>query len=589
MVGNTERPFSEADDSVDVDGFDRLLEALQRVRPKLARICASFRFFDEADDLIQQVSLLAMRKQRAIREMEGWLIGAVWRFCVRAAQHRKRDQERWVPLDSRSVNREIIEQTTLSRLQIEHLRRTLRPRDWELLWSIFVTRLSFWEIGESLGCSVRSIGAMKRRALQRAKTCLTRGEPRGSSKRDTRQRRAERSLQKRNAMEARDQAIRGLQALGLTCKELVRLDLSDLRMESLELVCTSSQKVVSLPDSVAPLLQAWCELRGLEPGPLFVRRKKGRLTERGLKTALSRRFPLDSPGECPLPKPRELWAARNRLMVLLHQQGLDIWSLTRLQIEDVRDTGLIVDGSLRPLTTELMAGLGDWISLQGRLQGPLFTTKYKRGMKDPREIRKILKRQGVVCGRSRRGKTSGNPSWHLQEQRDRLLAALFQAGLGPSAQSRLRVEDVRESGIVVKGALRSLPGEVMVELQAWISKLERSSGPIMVSPFGNKKGAMSAARISQILKNQKPAAKQDPACRLWESIPRELQRRPPGSPEEIALISKLVREACAGGVELAKALRLSGLTFGDYSAWEEANAVREATAPRSEVYVAQRK
>ena len=579
-----EKPGSAFDDGEGATGGPgQVVRALQQVRPKLTAICTSFRFFDETEDLIQEAALLALENKDAIRELEGWLIGVVWRLCVRAAQHRKRNEERREPWDDGSVDRERIEPTTLFWLETDRLRRTLARRDWELLWWIFCEKLSFREIGQKRSCSVKSIGMMKRRALARARAVLAGQEGRARSCEPVVPARLARSLQGRDATAARDRALRGLQALGLTCGDLVRLELADLRIESEELVVRrSAPEIVSLSDPVAQLLQAWLKLRGHEPGPLFVSwRKKERMTERGLKITLARRFPCARPAERVRREQRKLRPARNRLLALLHRQDLSHWSLSELRIEDVRETGILVDGALRPLATEVMVELSGWISLQDRSEGPLFVNVTRqRGMMSPREIRKILKRQGVFSSRRTRSKVSGNPARQL---RDRILAGLFQAGIGPSALSRLRVEDVRESGLLVKGVLHPLPEAVMGELRAWLLTIERSSGPLIVSAFGKKTGAISAARISQILGSQRLSTMRDPACLLWEALPRELQRRAPSNPEEVALVAQRVQEACGRGVELAQALRLSGLSLDHYRAWEKANGVREKPALTSEV------
>ena len=86
-------------------------------------------------------------------------------------------------------------------------------------------------------------------------------------------------------------------------------------------------------------------------------------------------------------------------------------------------------------------------------------------------------------------------------------------------------------------------------------------------------GPMTSIRIGQIVvqaeasgKNgrgaERPSAHS--ACRLWEELPQALRKRAPVSVEEEDLVAGLVERACAAGVELSLALRISGLSWDRY-------------------------
>lgn len=80
-------------------GPARTLAALERIRPRLKRVFANFRVpWADAEDLVQNLALLALTKGSAAANLESWLMGAAWNLC--RLRLRKRMQREESPLDS---------------------------------------------------------------------------------------------------------------------------------------------------------------------------------------------------------------------------------------------------------------------------------------------------------------------------------------------------------------------------------------------------------------------------------------------------------------------------------------------------------
>ena len=77
----------------------RVLAALERIRPRLKRVLAVFRMRSEdAQDLVQNLAVLALTRGQEAENLEAWLMGATWNLCRmrrRSMQHREAP-----PLDS---------------------------------------------------------------------------------------------------------------------------------------------------------------------------------------------------------------------------------------------------------------------------------------------------------------------------------------------------------------------------------------------------------------------------------------------------------------------------------------------------------
>lgn len=81
--------------SIDAAEGDRLVAALERCRPRLRRILASFRLpKEDAEDLLQELALQAVRRDEEIESLDGWLPVVARYLCIQFL----RKKHRWVGL-----------------------------------------------------------------------------------------------------------------------------------------------------------------------------------------------------------------------------------------------------------------------------------------------------------------------------------------------------------------------------------------------------------------------------------------------------------------------------------------------------------
>jgi RNA polymerase sigma factor (sigma-70 family) len=66
----------------DTGETERVLAALERIRPALRRLMARFRMpVGEAEDLAQNLALVALTRGHQVERLEAWLLGAAWNLC----------------------------------------------------------------------------------------------------------------------------------------------------------------------------------------------------------------------------------------------------------------------------------------------------------------------------------------------------------------------------------------------------------------------------------------------------------------------------------------------------------------------------
>jgi DNA-directed RNA polymerase specialized sigma24 family protein len=66
-----------------------LVRALSRNRPRLKFLTASFRLRrEEAEDLLQDLALVALRKLEEIQDVDGWLLGTARNLCLMRVEPR---------------------------------------------------------------------------------------------------------------------------------------------------------------------------------------------------------------------------------------------------------------------------------------------------------------------------------------------------------------------------------------------------------------------------------------------------------------------------------------------------------------------
>jgi RNA polymerase sigma factor (sigma-70 family) len=82
--------------------IDQALPALwQRLYPRMQRVVYGYRILpQDAEDLVQEVLLLAVRKWSVIRDPEAWLLGTLMKCCIIYRRRRSQHHRRFVPLDA---------------------------------------------------------------------------------------------------------------------------------------------------------------------------------------------------------------------------------------------------------------------------------------------------------------------------------------------------------------------------------------------------------------------------------------------------------------------------------------------------------
>lgn len=248
------------------------------------------------------------------------------------------------------------------------------------------------------------------------------------------------------AKAARNAALVELRKFGLSGTELTRLDLEDLDAEERTLRLRGKpSECLKLPDDISQLLLAWLSYRGSKPGPLFLSLRKGEtgFTAAGMNLILPRVIG----GEIVLRSDarkhvKERRLVRNRALTLLYECGLEARALTALRIEDVREGGVEVGGSLIRLPDGTMAALRDWRGHLNRSSGPVFISLWGSGrVMTEAGIRLILKEAGKWRVTTRR---------RIPERSDASVQAIFDLWCTLPRALRTRIPEGREVGEVVQ-------------------------------------------------------------------------------------------------------------------------------------------
>jgi RNA polymerase sigma factor (sigma-70 family) len=149
---------------------ERLVEALERVRPKLLATCRSFRIGEDEEDFLQSAALLALEKIESIRSLEAWLVKVVWGMCMARARKRKAivlealpSSEAWHPK---------LEPPQEAQAEIWLQLKRVSARHRALLWLSFGEGHSRKEAADRLGCSWQSVGRLRSRALRRLRATM---------------------------------------------------------------------------------------------------------------------------------------------------------------------------------------------------------------------------------------------------------------------------------------------------------------------------------------------------------------------------------------------------------------------------------
>jgi RNA polymerase sigma factor (sigma-70 family) len=165
----TQIPASDAEAAE--AGAETLEDLLERIRPSLKRVLRSYGIpVQDAEDVLQDALLEALRKWDTIRSKDAWLVGAVRFKCShywkrqRGARVQAVDLpvlEELAPLQAPEQEHEEV------RLDLHRLTRGLAARHRAALWLRFGVGLSSGEIAERLGYCPASVRKLTGRCLAR--------------------------------------------------------------------------------------------------------------------------------------------------------------------------------------------------------------------------------------------------------------------------------------------------------------------------------------------------------------------------------------------------------------------------------------
>lgn len=264
-------------------------------------------------------------------------------------------------------------------------------------------------------------------------------------------------------------------------------------------------------------------------------------------------------------------SARNAALVALYRLGLSPTELTRLDMSDVdrESRTLRLRGEppeWLPVPEDVLELLSAWCSHRGATAGPLFTSMRKGGAAFTTAGMKLILPK--IAGEETEPRTDARkPVAERRAMRNRVLALLYEEGVGPRELTTMRIEDLREDGVEVGGSRTKLADATLAELRAWREQLNRSTGPVFVALMGSARG-MTEAGVLFILKSSgkwrrrktsAPDRSFDAIQALWRRLPVELRRRSPQG-REVAMVALWVQDACVCGAALDEALRIVGLS-----------------------------
>ena len=125
----------------------RVAEALGRVRSSLGWILRAHGVDEDlAQDILQDVAVLALQKYQSIRDLEGWLVGVTWRRCI--MHFRELRSHPWVALVSHTVPKYL---ATQEREQLVRELKSLCPTRYCVVLDLVPNRLG------TISCPLRDL------------------------------------------------------------------------------------------------------------------------------------------------------------------------------------------------------------------------------------------------------------------------------------------------------------------------------------------------------------------------------------------------------------------------------------------------
>jgi len=155
-----------------------LLELLEAIRPRLKRLLRSYDIpLEDAEDIVQESLLEALRKWGTIRQKDIWLLGTVRFKCSHYWKRKRGDRVEAFDLpvleELSSPQAPDQEQTEIS-LDLRSLTRGVDERHRAALWLRFGVGLSTDEVARQLGYSAASIRKLTGRCLARLQRWVAR-------------------------------------------------------------------------------------------------------------------------------------------------------------------------------------------------------------------------------------------------------------------------------------------------------------------------------------------------------------------------------------------------------------------------------
>jgi RNA polymerase sigma factor (sigma-70 family) len=147
-----------------------LVEALERQRHLLKRLLAAFRLSPEdAEDLLQDLAVLAVRKSAEIQNLDHWLLATARNLCLMRARKRNRV---WLPLEEQFDQVSLHEPERLD-LYMD-LDKALADLTEAQRNSLVLRAMGFTlkEVSLRLGCATSKVPTLLKRGAARVTTRL---------------------------------------------------------------------------------------------------------------------------------------------------------------------------------------------------------------------------------------------------------------------------------------------------------------------------------------------------------------------------------------------------------------------------------
>ncbi len=156
-----------------IPGTDRepIERFLERIRPRVKRILRGYDIPPEdAEDILQEALLDAVRKWETIQHMESWLLGTVGYKCSHYWRRQRGDRIQAVDppdLEGLAPPQPPAQERDEILLDLQSLMRGLGKKHQAALWLRFGLGLSTEEIAERLGYSSSSVRKLTLRSMAR--------------------------------------------------------------------------------------------------------------------------------------------------------------------------------------------------------------------------------------------------------------------------------------------------------------------------------------------------------------------------------------------------------------------------------------